>query len=154
MIDCSSATVDTSEQTNPADYQYDGSTSASFIARFTASNPVCDVEYSCIGPATFCPQAGSLVVQFNASTGEWQFQTTDKVTYPPGSHEIEIQGYIRDYQVSTSQTHKFILTLVDPCSLATVSVSANSQSDPPAHTYSESTSLTANYAVDDPTCSI
>ena len=112
------------------------------------------MEYSCIEPETFCPPVGSPEVQFNTSSGEWLFQTTDKVTYPPGNYDIVIEAFIRNYYDSSKQMHTFQLTLFDPCSLVTVSIPADSQTDPPDHTYSGTTSLTATYTASPPKCSL
>ena len=147
---CLSATVNyTGQTTNPADYLYDGT--ASFTASYQATETLCDVEYSCIGPPAFCPQDGSTVVQFDTSTGQWQFSTTDQVTYQPGSYEITIEGKIISNPGSVD-SHAFQLNLVDPCSIATVT--ASGQVDPIDHTYFESTSSTATFTVSDSSCSL
>jgi hypothetical protein len=58
---------------------------------------------------------------FNSQTGQFTFQSADKVNFPPGNYDYTITATIG----SMSKSVTFTLSLLDPCSQATLSIGVN-----------------------------
>ena len=116
---CSTAFVTVPAQTDPPDHTYSGPTS--YTASYTISEASCAIEYTCEPPTSGTDLCG--IGSLDTATGVFQLTTTDMVSYPPGIYPVEIRGSVSGHP-SQSNSHTFSLTLVDPCSLATISVPA------------------------------
>jgi hypothetical protein len=91
-------------QTDPADYPY---SSASYptvevtLAQYVVDPSVCPITYSCsnTGPKTdMCSIDG--VSNFDTTTGDYDFATIDKATYPSGSYTFTITGTVGEKVVT------------------------------------------------------
>lgn len=58
---------------------------------------------------------------FDTSSGEWSFETSDKVAYPPGVYTMQLTGSIEENS-SVQTSINFQVKLVDPCVSAQVSM--------------------------------
>ena len=58
---------------------------ASISPGYTSIDTSCVIVYSCTG--TLCGAPGT---SFNANSGEWEFTTEDRDTYPPKDYTITI----------------------------------------------------------------
>ena len=77
------------------------------------------IEYACVSPVSgpdIC-LGGTL----NTNTGLWDFSSTDAVSYLSGTYNVELNGFIAGFP-SQAASHTFSLTIIDPCSVATVTV--------------------------------
>ena len=77
------------------------------------------IQYACVSPVSgpeVC-SGGTL----DTSTGLWEFSSTDQVTYAPGTYSVELTGFITGFPLQAA-SHTFTLTIIDPCSVATVAV--------------------------------
>ena len=92
-----------------------------------------------------------MVGTLDTINGVFELSTADMVTYPPGSYTVTISGSITGYPSQTN-SHEFTYTLVDPCSLATVSVPT--QTDPIEHTYTAPTIIQETFTPSDSRCTI
>ena len=146
---CSAATVTIPTQTEPANHTYQGTTS--FTAEyFIESDDDCSIVYSCEPPDAASAVTNLCDVGTLGSTGRFDLSVTDMSTYPPGDYPVEIKGSISGF--SDHDSHTFTYTLVDPCSLATVTIPL--QSDPDDHTYQGTTSFQASFTSSDADCDI
>ena len=71
----------------------------------------CPVTYTCAlesGQADICT---GVEATFDSQIGDYQFQTTDMVEYPPGTYSLLITGTVGSRSDSFIMTVKF----VDPC---------------------------------------
>ena len=91
------------------------------------------------------------VVTIDPSTGTFQLDTNDQVTYPPSTYSLEIGAYISGFP-SSVDTHTYVVNFVDLCSSATVIIP--DQEDPIDHTYQGPTSFQASYESSDTSCAV
>ena len=79
---------------------------------------MCDtlITYSCAntGPNTDMCAEG----YFDTSTGNYDIQTLDISTYPPGDYIFTITGYLGN----KSAIATFTVTFINPCDTATLSI--------------------------------
>ena len=77
----------------------------------------CPVDYSCkvvFGSTNvnLCEKSGdNTFAKFDAESGLYEFQTTNRKQIPPGHYELEFTGAIGDL----SDSVKFIIIIDDPC---------------------------------------
>lgn len=103
----------------PDTYSYGGfKNPASFeLEPFVASPDLCKVTYSCTmvdSEANLCKDGS-----FNKATGDWTFDKTDPVKYPPGVYTFKITGSLGSMGVNVAEV-TFEILFDDPCPDATL----------------------------------
>ena len=90
---------------------------------FKVEPEICDVIYTCkmlSGPRKdLCAiNEGTTHGVFDTITGDYKFYSTNMVDYPVGDYTFEITGTVG----TKSATITFVMTLVDPCPTATLTI--------------------------------
>ena len=93
---------------------------------FTVEPPICSIVYSCETISAPVPELelcsifdGQTEATFKSISGNYSFQTNDKVEYPPGAYQIKITGSL----VDKSDFIILDISLVDLC--PTIGLSLN-----------------------------
>ena len=122
----SALVVSTATAVDTVQYVYTASTPAATYSppAFTITPAFCVPVHSCnilTGPlSTLCSVAnGASTSVFDTSNAAYTFSSIDKVAYPPGSYEFEVTATVGS--VSSSLT--WLLVLVEPCNIATLTLS-------------------------------
>ena len=106
---CRLATVTASGQINPSDHEYSGTTS--LTATYKVSDPTCSLEYVCI-PVAGTDLCAIGTIDASSKVLVFELSTTDKITYPPGTYQVDIVGQVSGYPTQ-SVTHTFTYNFID-----------------------------------------